>query len=297
MNIGIGVPANIPGVRGQLLLDWARQVEAGPFSSLSIIDRLVYPNYEPLITLAACAGATQRVRLVTSVLLAPLRNTALLAKQAASIDALSNGRLTLGLGIGGREDDFRAASVSFKDRGRRFEEQLTLMRRIWSGQPLGDGIGAIGPTPIRKGGPAVLIGGYSPAAVRRVGRWGDGYIAGGGTIEQAAELYRAAEASWKAEGRAGRPRFVGAFYFGLGPNALERASASMRDYYAFMGPMVEGMIRSLPTTPEAVEQAIQARLAIGMDEVIAWPCIAELDQINRLAQVVNKIAGLQAAPA
>jgi hypothetical protein len=113
----------------------------------------------------------------------------------------------------------------------------------------------------------------------------------------ASELYRAAEASWKAEGRAGNPRFVGAFYFGLGPNALERASVSIRDYYAFMGPGVESMLRSLPTTPETVQQAIQARLTIGMDEVIAWPCIAELDQVNRLADVVNKIAGLQAAPA
>jgi alkanesulfonate monooxygenase SsuD/methylene tetrahydromethanopterin reductase-like flavin-dependent oxidoreductase (luciferase family) len=297
MKIGIGLPANIPDVPGERLLEWARLAESGPFSSLSVIDRLVYPNYEPLVTLAACAGVTQRVRLITSVLLAPLRNAALLAKQAASLDALSNGRLTLGLGIGGREDDFRAVSVSFKDRGKHFEEQLTLMRRIWSGQPLGDGVGAIGPKPVRPGGPEVLIGGYSPAAMRRVGRWGDGYIAGGGSVEQAAELYRAAEASWKAEGRAGKPRFVGAFYFGLGPNALERASVSIRDYYAFLGSGVEGMIRALPATPEAVQQAIQARLDIGMDEVIAWPCIPDLDQVKLLADVVNRMAGMQAAPA
>ena len=109
MQIGIGLPANIPGVQGKLILDWAKKADSGPFSSLGLIDRLVYPNYEPLIAFAAAAGVTQRIRLMTTVLLAPLRNTAILAKQAASLDALSGGRLTLGLAIGGREDDFHAA--------------------------------------------------------------------------------------------------------------------------------------------------------------------------------------------
>src|SRR6266404_5515491 len=124
MQIGIGLPATIPGVQGKHILDWAKKVDTGPFSSLSILDRLVYPNYEPLITLAAVAGVTQRVRLVTTVLLAPLRRPAILAKQAASLDALCGGRLTLGLGVGGREDDYRAVAVPFNRRGKYFDEQL-----------------------------------------------------------------------------------------------------------------------------------------------------------------------------
>src|SRR5438067_2210143 len=103
MEIGIGLPATIPGVEGERVLEWARRADAGPFSSLGIIDRLVYPNYEPLIALAAAAGATRRIRLMPSILIAPLRNTAMLAKEAASLDALSGGRLTLGLAVGGRE--------------------------------------------------------------------------------------------------------------------------------------------------------------------------------------------------
>src|SRR5438034_4309370 len=135
MKIGIRLPATIPGTEGKRILDWAKKADSGPFSSLAILDRLVFPNYEPLITLAAVAGATQRIRLMTTVLLAPLRDHVLLAKQAASLDAFSGGRLTLGLGVGAREDDYLAASVSYKRRGKLFDEELETLKHIWSGRP------------------------------------------------------------------------------------------------------------------------------------------------------------------
>lgn len=143
MHIGISHPGIVPGVPGQLILEWARRADAGPFSSLGSRDRLVYANYDPLMTLAAAAAVTQRIRLMTTVLIVPVHNAGVLAKQAASLDALSGGRLTLGVGIGLREDDFRAAPASFRNRGKRFEEQLDTMKRIWSGQPLADDLGPI----------------------------------------------------------------------------------------------------------------------------------------------------------
>src|ERR671917_1705574 len=124
MDVGIGLPATIPGTSSSLILDWAKRADSGPFSSLGILDRLVYPNYDPLITLAAAAAVTDRVRLMSAVLLAPLRGAGVLAKQAATIDALSGGRLTLGLGVGGREDDFQAVGESFHDRRRRVGGEL-----------------------------------------------------------------------------------------------------------------------------------------------------------------------------
>ncbi len=287
MQIGIGLPATIPGTEGKRILDWAKKADSGPFSSLGILDRLVFPNYEALITLATVAGATQRIRLMTTVLLAPLRNTTLLAKQAASLDALSGGRLTLGLGIGGREDDYLAASVSFKTRGKRFEEQLSTMKHIWSGQPLSDNIGPVGPKPVRSGGPEILIGGYSPAATQRVGRWGDGFIAGGRDPKGTQQFFNLAEESWKAAGRPGKPRLVGCFYYALGPDAKERAGAYLRSYYSFLGPMVETMINNLPITIEAIKERIQAYAGVGADEVILWPCTPDLEQLDQLAELVG----------
>src|SRR5260370_18578673 len=286
MQVGIGLPATIPGIEGKHMLEWAKKADAGPFSSLSILDRLVYPNYEPLITLAAVAGATQRIRLMPTVLLAPLRNTAILAKQAASLDGVSGGRLTVGLGVGGREDDFRAASVPFNNRGKRFEEQLRTMMRIWSGQPLSDNVGPIGPHPVRAGGPEILIGGYTPAAIQRVGRWGEGHIAGGGGSPAGQQLFTVAEEAWKAAGRTGKTTLVGCFYYALGPDAKERGGTYLRNYYGFMGPMVEGMLNSIPTTLEASKGTIQGYADVVADEQMMWPCTPELEQIDQLAELV-----------
>lgn len=287
MDIGIGLPATIPGTKGSLILEWAKQVDSGPFSSLGILDRVVYPNYEPLTTLAAAAAVTERVRLMTTVLLAPLRGAGLLAKQAATIDALSEGRLTLGLGVGGREDDFKAAPASFHDRARTFEEQLDLMKRAWSGEPVSDEVGPIGPPPVQDGGPRLLIGGYTPTPIRRVGRWADGFISGGvPDPDQVRQMFDLAEESWRAEGREGRPRLVATLYYALGPNA-ERGGDYIRDYYSYFGPAADDMARSIPSSPEAVEDLIRGFGDVGADEVVCWPTVAELDQVERLAELVG----------
>jgi len=165
MKIGIGLPGNVPGVKGDFILEWAQRADAGPFSTLGTIDRLVYQNYEPFIMLASAAAVTTRIRLMTGVMLAPLRKEGVLAKQAASLDAISNGRLTLGFGVGRRPDDYKAAPAQYSNRGRRFEDQIATMKRIWAGEDVDpeNGVGPIGPPPVQKGGPEILIGGASPA--------------------------------------------------------------------------------------------------------------------------------------
>jgi alkanesulfonate monooxygenase SsuD/methylene tetrahydromethanopterin reductase-like flavin-dependent oxidoreductase (luciferase family) len=186
MDVGIGLPATIPGVGRDQLLEWARRAEARGFSSLGTIDRIVYDNYEPLIALTAAAAVTERIRLATTILIAPYRaNGALVAKQAASLDRLSTGRLVLGVAVGGREDDYDASGVDFHTRGRRFEQMLEQWQRIWAGESFGTA-GAVGPRPPR-GRPTLILGGTAGVAFERAARYGDGWIMGGGTPDQLSE--------------------------------------------------------------------------------------------------------------
>src|SRR5947209_12382045 len=147
MEVGIGLPNAVRGVDRPGIVEWARRAEQAGFSSLGAIDRIAYPNYESLIVLAAAGAVTERIELVTDILIAPLRsNTALLAKQAATIDSLSGGRLTLGLAVGGRPDDFELSGVEFQRRGQIFEQQLAEMTSIWRGES------TVGPAPARANG-------------------------------------------------------------------------------------------------------------------------------------------------
>jgi alkanesulfonate monooxygenase SsuD/methylene tetrahydromethanopterin reductase-like flavin-dependent oxidoreductase (luciferase family) len=286
MHIGIGLPAGMPNVSGQLVLDWARQADTAGFYSLGIIDRVVYFNYEPMIALAAAAAVTQRARLITVILIATLRNAGILAKQAASIDALSNGRLTLGLAVGGREDDFRAAPAPFERRGPRFAAQLALIRRVWSGQGAVEGDGAVGPSVVQPGGPPIFIGAISPPALRRAGRLGDGFLSGPRDTNEMVVAYQTVEAAWQAAGRPGKPRFAAIRYYALGPDAHDRGADYLSHYYArpLMNP--ERQIRLLVTSADAIRRVNQEFEAIGGEELVWLPSIPQLDQVDRLKDVL-----------
>ncbi len=286
MKVGIGLPGNVPGTKGEFILEWARRADDGPFSSLGTIDRLVYDNYEPLVMLSAAAGATSRVRLLTGVLLAPLRNPGVLAKQAASLDAISGGRLTLGVGVGRRPDDYEAAPAEYQQRGRQMSRTLAMMRRIWSGEVVREGVGPMGPAPVQPGGPEVLIGAGTPQAVRRVGRYADGFIAAAGNAAAVQELYSVAAESWDAAGRSGRPRLAGVASYALGPNAKDMVGGYIRHYYSFLGEAADTMARNAISSPEAVKDTIRDMEGIGMDEVVFLPSVAEMDQLERLADII-----------
>jgi alkanesulfonate monooxygenase SsuD/methylene tetrahydromethanopterin reductase-like flavin-dependent oxidoreductase (luciferase family) len=281
MNVGIGLPIGDPAA----LLTWARRADAGPFTTLGLLDRLVYDNPEPLVALAVLAGATSRIRVQTEVLLAPLRDTALLAKQAATLDRMTGGRLVLGLGIGGREDDHWVAGVDIRTRGRRLDEQMALLRRLWSGEPYGDGVGPIGPAAARPDGPEVLFGGFNPAALERVARWGDGFLAAA-PPSWAGGLFDTVREQWQEYGRPGAPRLVAQVNVALGPRqVVDDARAAMHAYYAFTG-MPDRMVSGMLTTPEAIREALTAYADLGADEVMLYCYGLDPDQVDRLADVL-----------
>jgi len=292
MEIGIAYPKVIPATRGERIMEWAIRVDEGPFSSLALIDRLVYGTHEPLIVLAAAAAVTERVRLMPTVLIAPLRPAALLAKQAASIDSISGGRFVLGLGVGSRPDDFAAVGVSMRTRGKLFDEQIRTIRRIWAGEDISEEAGPMGPRPARPKGPEILIGGRSSAALARSGREGDGYIAGSAgsgsanEVQEVARYYAVAEQAWKDAGKPGRPRFVAALTCAIGAYAAERTRESMRAYYAFRGEAAAKAELPVPQSAQAINDALNAFEQIGVDELILEPGIGDLDQVDQLAELV-----------
>jgi alkanesulfonate monooxygenase SsuD/methylene tetrahydromethanopterin reductase-like flavin-dependent oxidoreductase (luciferase family) len=283
MQIGIGLPSTIPGVEGPRVVEWARSAERRGFSSLGVIDRIVYDNYEPLIALAAAAAVTERIRLASTILIAPYRaNAALLAKQAASVDRLSGGRLVLGMAVGGRPDDYESSGVAMAGRGRRFEEMLVEMKKIWAGESRGFA-GAIGPRPPREGGPEVIIGGQADVAFRRAATYGAGWIMGGGDPQSFAAAAEQARAEWARQGRAGSPRLLALAYFSLGPQAAEHARRYLPDYYGFMGVKPDVAEQMALIGPDAVRGAAGQFADAGCDELIMFPCSPDLDQVHLLA--------------
>jgi alkanesulfonate monooxygenase SsuD/methylene tetrahydromethanopterin reductase-like flavin-dependent oxidoreductase (luciferase family) len=287
MEIGIGLPAAIPDAPGGLILDWARRADLGPFSSLGLIDRLVYSNYSPLITLAAAGAVSLRIRLITTVLLTPLYNTGVLAKELASIDALTGGRLTIGVGVGNRKDDFLAAPAPFEHRGKKLDSQLDEFRRIWSGERLSAEVGPIGPQPEQPGGPPILIGGRSPVALRRIAHPAvAGYISGSGGADAAKQNYDIATRVWSDAGRPGKPRFVACAYYGIGPDAELFARDFIVHYYGLQ--YGETILRSLPTTPDAIKDTIRAYMDLGVEELILWPTAMFVEQVEQMADIVSE---------
>jgi alkanesulfonate monooxygenase SsuD/methylene tetrahydromethanopterin reductase-like flavin-dependent oxidoreductase (luciferase family) len=281
MNVGLGLPISDPAA----LLDWARRADAGPFTTLALLDRLVYDNPEPLVALAVIAGATTRVRVQTEVLLAPLREPALLAKQAATLDLISGGRLVLGIGVGGREDDHLVAGSDIRTRGRRLDEQMAVMRRLWSGEPYGDEAGPIGPLPARSGGPEVLFGGFQPAALARVARWGDGFLAAA-PPSWAGGLIDTVQRFWKEAGRSGAPRIVTQVNVALGPeDVVAEARTAMGAYYEFTG-MADRMVSGMLTTRGEIRQAIAQYADLGADEVMLYCYGRDPNQVDRLADAL-----------
>ncbi|HJP73860.1 MAG TPA: LLM class flavin-dependent oxidoreductase [Pseudonocardiaceae bacterium] len=272
MKTGLGLPiTNIPS-----LLDWARRADDGPFSTLGLLDRLVYDNPEPLVALAAIAGATERIRVQTEVLLAPLREPVLLAKQAATLHRISGGRFTLGLGVGGREDDFEAVGLDLSRRGLLLDAQLPVFRQIWSGED------PVGPS----GAPEVLFGGFRPPALRRIAHWGDGFLCAAAP-SWAGSLFRTVEQFWADAGRAGRPRMVGQVNVALGPDeVVDDGFRTLRAYYGF-NDQVDAVIAHTLTKPAQIRDAIGAFGDLGVDEVMLYCWADDPDQVDRLAELVG----------
>jgi alkanesulfonate monooxygenase SsuD/methylene tetrahydromethanopterin reductase-like flavin-dependent oxidoreductase (luciferase family) len=266
MRIGIGLPTTTPGTTGDALLDWARRADAGPFSSVAVLDRLVYDSVDPFVALGAAAAVTSRVRLATMISIGPLRSPAMLAKQASSVHLVAGGRLTLGLGIGARLDDYAAAGADPRDRGARLSEQLAHLRALDNGMEL-------------------LVGGNSGAALARMARYADGYAHGGGPPRAFASAATRARAAWHDLGRPGEPALWGQAYFALGDP--DTGTAYLRDYYAFTGPFADTVAAANLTSARAIRDLVRGYAAEGCDELVLLPTLSDPAEVDRLCEVLG----------
>ena len=281
MQVGVGLPSTVPGTQRQLIIEWACRADEGPFSSLGVLDRMVYDSYDPLITLGTVAGITHRVKLATTIVIGPLHNTALLAKTAASLDALTGGRLVLGLAVGARKEDYAAAGIDYRGRGKRLTEQLSSLRSLWEENH-------IGPKSVRSNGPDLLVGGLSDQGYARMVRYTDGYVHGGGPPRAFARAADKAYAAWSDAGRPGRPQLWAQGYFALGDDDVKETGYHyLRDYYAFTGPFAERIASGLLTSPQAVAQFMRGYQDAGCDELVLFPTVADLAQLDRLAGILR----------
>ena len=286
MRIGIGLPNPVLDVPGRLVVAWARRAEERGFSSLATIDRIAYPSYDSLTVLTAAAAVTERIGLLTNILLGPVYSPVLLAKVTASLDRLSDGRLTLGLGVGGRPDDYQLAGRPFDDRGRRFDTDLELLHTAWSGQPVAGSQFPVAP-PATRGRIPLLIGGQAELAGPRAARWDAGFTVGGAPPEMAAGAIQEFRKAWEAAGGTGQPRIVALSYFSLGEQHTAESLHNLRTYYGFLGDWAEQVAEGAPRTPEAVRQQAAAFEKAGVDELIFDPSVADLDQVDLLADAIG----------
>jgi len=282
VKIGIGLPNQVRDVDARVIPEWARRSEQAGFATLGTVGRIAYPGVMDTVALAAAGAVTERIGLLSSVLLGTVWPAPLLAKEAAGIDGVSGGRLTLGLGVGGRADDFVAEGYGTAGRGKRMDAALETFRGVWRGEPVGGGGNAAVPAGTRE--IPMLFGGNAPAALARMARWGEGYIGGTMPAAMVSGAFDAARAAWTDNGRSGEPRLVALAYFALGDP--ERGRSNVFDYYSAFGDFATTVAAGVRTTPDEARQVVKDFDGIGADELIFATSTDNLDDIAALAEVV-----------
>jgi alkanesulfonate monooxygenase SsuD/methylene tetrahydromethanopterin reductase-like flavin-dependent oxidoreductase (luciferase family) len=288
------MPVMEPNLDAPTLREWAQVIDGGPFSSLCWGERIAFDNPESLTLLGALAAWTDRVRLVTTVVVPQLHDPVMLAKSLATGDMLSGGRLTVGLGVGGRQEDYRAVGADIATQTMRaMADSVAVMRRIWAGEKVTDSTVPVGPPPLQVGGPQLLVGTIGPKTVRSAAAWADG-LAGMTLdldVENQNELFDVARAAWASAGKQ-RPHLATSFWFAIGRGAgpREQVHQHLRRYMNWIP--AEYVDAMAPTTgwagtDDELVEVLRRFQAIGTDEIHLIPTSSDIDQVRRVADVVK----------
>jgi len=298
MQVGMTLPVMEPDLWASsgTLESWARTIDEGPFASVCFGERMAFDNPETLTLLGAVSAWTGRVRIGATVLVPQLHEPVLLAKALATADRLSRGRLSVGLGVGGRLEDYRA--VGADPSGRTMREMATraaVLRAVWRGERLTDTIRPVGPAPVQEGGPELLVGTMGPRTVRHAAGWADG-LAGVSLdldLQAVSGLFDLARSAW-AEADRPAPRLTTSFWFALeetsGGRAREQVHRHLRHYMNWLPPeLVDAMAPTtgFAGTADDLVALLRRFEDLGTDEVQLIPTGSAVEQVRRVADALT----------
>lgn len=291
MLLGMTLPSFVVGVDGCAIREWCRRIDDGPYASVAVGERVAYPSHDLVATLAFAAAATRRVRIVSTIAVLPTHNAVRLAKQAATIDVLSDGRLTLGVGVGGREQDYDAVGATPTARFAKLDEQVETMRAVWRGEVVVADVPPIGPTPVQAGGPPILTASMGPKSLARSARWADG-LSGfdlAPDVDSVTTTFDAVRIAWTKSGRKDRPWLATSSWFALGDDATARLRGYARNYLSTFGAAAADAMAALCRLedPGALREAVAALSDTGCDEFVLVPTTDDPRELDRLERALT----------
>lgn len=291
MKIGICLPYMKAGLTRDDYLAWFARVDAGPFHSISCGERVHGPTYDMRVVLSAAAATTNKVEITPTLYVLPMHNAARVAKEVATLDILSGGRVNkIAVGYGGREKDYQALGASFKGRYSRMDRQVEEMKKIWAGEEIIEGGGPIGPSLNRPEGPALLAGAMGPKSIERCAQWADGLYAwsGNGSKEELERTFAMADSAWERAERASKPYRLGGFWYTLADDGQQKLYDYVYEYLEIAGHeiatmMAESVHRS---SVDGIVEALDNAEAAGCEEVFMVPATADLVEIDKLCDIL-----------
>jgi len=291
MKIGVCIPYMARNLDRARILTWARKIDQGPFDSLSCGERITGHTYEMRTLLAAAAAVTERVRLIPALYVLPMHSAVLTAKEVATLDVVSSGRVAVTVGVGGREKDYQAVGASFERRHERMDRQVEEMRKVWRGERLFEGCDEVGPVSPQGANIPIYAGAMRPKAIARAAKWANGIYGTSmaGDREGHEAIYDMARNAWKVAGRQDKPYLIGSFWYSLAPDAKENLQGYVYDYMKIAGNDIARHYAAAMTrhTPEAVREAIENLRAAGADEALLVPATTDYAEVDRLAEIVG----------
>jgi len=292
MEVGLAIPQMARGLDRSRVLGWCHAADNGPFSSISAGERITFRNLEGITLCAAAAVATERARVMTNVIVLPWHQPSLIAKELATIDVMSGGRLDVAVGVGGRWQDYAALASPFDNRHQRLDDAVAEVKRLWAGGAAADGE-SVGPDPVQPGGPRFYGSAMGPKSMARVAKWAHG-VSGFtlmADVSEAKRQFAAAESAWMSAGRTDKPRHMTGTFVSLGKDAREVLRQFAYEYLEVFSPdFAKQLSESMRIHDKASLRDLLVEMKeIGCDEFVVVPATSDPAMANEVAEVVAEV--------